>query len=231
MSFAFAPDTSREQLDQLLESEPFEYQRMPLPFGLSTKGQDRSGTSALIFPPRLDGESVLDIGCCYGFFCYEAMARGAASATGIELDEDRHRHAQKLQPIYRDPIELKRGDFLQLLPGHTYDHVLFLNVVHHLVDPTVALRVVANATRKRAVIEFPTFADKRFRKTLPPLVPRLLNRLPLTGVALLDKMDQTYVFSREAMRRILVEHGRLFASVEFAKSPIEGRLLAICHKA
>ena len=49
---------------------------MPLPHGLSTKGQDRSNTASLVLPDKLDGQSVVDIGCCYGYFCYEARRGG-----------------------------------------------------------------------------------------------------------------------------------------------------------
>jgi SAM-dependent methyltransferase len=230
MTLPFAPDLAKPELVALLASEPFEYQKMPLPFGLSTKGQDRSDTASLVLPDQLAGQSVVDIGCCYGYFCYEAMKRGASRAVGVELDPDRFRHATKLQRAYRDKVELVNADFQTVLGREQFDYVLFLNVIHHLTEPAAALKIVAKATRVRCAIEFPTFTDKRFRKTLPPLIPRLLNRLPLTGVALLDPMDQTYVFSREGMRRMLTAHEPLFARVEFVPSPIEGRLIAICYK-
>lgn len=230
MTFDFAPDFSKADLDALLASEAFEYQRMPLPFGQFTKGQDRSATAALIYPESLAGESLLDVGCCYGYFGYEAKRRGAGRVMGVELDRDRFRQAAKLQRVYRDQIELRNADFLEVLAGESFDHVLLLNVIHHLKEPAGALRALARSVRKRCVIEFPTFADKRFAKSLPPLLPRLLNRLPLTGVALLESMDQTYVFSTEGIRRILMEHDRLFARVRFVASPMQGRMIAICEK-
>jgi 2-polyprenyl-3-methyl-5-hydroxy-6-metoxy-1,4-benzoquinol methylase len=203
---------------------------MPLPFGFTTQGEDRSETADLIFEEDLEGASVLDIGCCYGYFCYEAKRRKAGRVVGLEIDEDRFRQARKLQEVYRHQIELRNESFASILAEESFDYVLLLNVIHHLKDPVSTLHTIASSVRRRLIIEFPTFMDKRFRKSLPRLLPRLLNRLPLIGVASLEKADQTYVFSKEAIWRILMDHTRLFATVRFIQSPIQGRLIAICNK-
>jgi len=230
MAFDFSPTITPEVLQAILAGEKFVYQRMPLPFGLATQGEDRAETANLIFEEDLGGASVLDIGCCYGYFCYEAKRRNAGRVVGLEVDADRFRQARKLQEVYRHRIELQNDSFTSILAEESFDYVLLLNVIHHLKNPASTLRTIAPSVRRRFIVEFPTFLDRRFRKSLPRLLPRLLNRLPLIGVASLEKTDQTYVFSKEAIRRILMDHDRLYASVRFIQSPIEGRLIAVCSK-
>ena len=75
-----APSTwSRERIEELLRSESFDYQAIPLPHGLNTgTGHDRSSTAEAILPKDMSGQSFVDLGCSLGFFCFEAARRGAS---------------------------------------------------------------------------------------------------------------------------------------------------------
>ena len=54
------------------------YARIPLPYGLMVPGEDHSEKINVVFPGRLDGLSVLDVGCHYGLYLHEARMHGAA---------------------------------------------------------------------------------------------------------------------------------------------------------
>jgi len=59
---------SEEQVKTMLQETSFSYQNIQLPYGLSTKGANRSSTAKQIFPDDMTGKSVIDIGCKQGFF-------------------------------------------------------------------------------------------------------------------------------------------------------------------
>ena len=79
------------------KSASFGYHRIELPYDLHTSGRDRSEARDLILPESLDGKSVLDVGSAYGYFCFEAEARGASRVVGVELEEDRFHDALAAQ--------------------------------------------------------------------------------------------------------------------------------------
>src|SRR5688572_14065084 len=71
---------TEEQVRQLVAREELGYQNIKLPYGIETGGDDRGATAEAILPPDLSGKTVLDIGSLNGFFCFEALKRGAARA-------------------------------------------------------------------------------------------------------------------------------------------------------
>lgn len=222
---------SKEQIEELLRTERFPYHRVELPYGLHTPGQDRSATRDLVLPTSLDGQTLLDIGCALGYFCFEAEKRGASRVLGIEMNEKRHRHALQLKAVLESRVEFARADILAEPPGEQFDTVLFLNVIHHLREPMRALRQVAALTRERLVIEFPDFGDEKFKLSAGIRFPWIYNRLPLIGVSSLAKAtDQTFVFTAGAIRRVLQDHEPLFSDIKFMRSPMAGRQIAVCTK-
>ncbi len=85
---------SEEQVRDFLSKEKLSYQNIEMPYGLSTGGDDRSYTCQKIFPDDLTGKTVLDVGCKYGYFCIEAIKRGAKKVVGIDFDRDNIRKAR-----------------------------------------------------------------------------------------------------------------------------------------
>lgn len=223
---------SKSEIEALLEQEQFVYQQIALPYGLHTTGADRSPTARMIFPDRMQDASVLEIGCCYGYFLYEARRRGATKTVGLEINPARLRHARLLRDIRGEDVVFSDEDFHDVCRRETFDYVLMLNVIHHLADPIAALRVAAACAGKKLIVEFPTPMDKKFRKLLFPGVPYLLNRLPVIGVGPKSVTGQTYVFTRTAMTRALMEHERYFRTIDYYPSPMKnkGRLIAVCSK-
>jgi SAM-dependent methyltransferase len=221
----------KEQIERVLREERFPYHRVELPFGLHTPGQDRSATRDVIFPASLAGKTVLDVGCALGYFSFEAEKRGAARVVGVELNEKRLRQAVLLKEILGSRVEFLQRDVLTEPPAEPFDCVCFLNVIHHLPEPMRALRQLAALTRERLMVEFPTFADEKFRKNVGIRFPWFYDRLPLIGVSSMSReTDQTFVFSPGAIRRILQDHTPLFREVKIVDSPMAGRKIALCTK-
>jgi SAM-dependent methyltransferase len=222
---------TKEQIQRILREEKFPYHRVELPFGLHTPGQDRSATRDLIFPQSLAGKSVLDVGCALGYFCFEAEKKGALRVVGTELKENRFRLALLLKDILGSRVDFRHTDILEGGSEEQFDYVCFLNVIHHLPEPMRALRQIAQLTRECLIIEFPTFADERFRRSAGIRFPWLYERLPLIGVSSMrHETDQSFVFTAAAMRRILQDHRALFSGVEIISSPMVGRKIALCTK-
>lgn len=221
---------TEERVRQLLRQRNFRYHRIDLPFGLHTKGADRSATRDLVLPESLAGKSVLDVGSALGYFCFEAESRGAERVVGVELAEDRFQDALLLKDIKGSRVEFLRRDIVLDPLDETFDFILFLNVIHHLPEPLRAIRQLASITNETLVIEFPTLADRKFRKTANIRAPFLFNRLPLIGVSSQPQAKQTFVFTPSAIKRILLDHERLFDEVEILRSPMLGRAIAVCRK-
>ena len=220
----------KEDIEALLRAHPFEYHRVELPYGLHTPGQDRSATRDLVLPESLKGKSFLDVGSALGYFCFEAEDRGAERVVGVEMKGTRFRDALLLAEIRGSSVRFFQRDILEKPMDEEFDYVLLLNVVHHLAEPVRAMRQLARITRERLVIEFPTFADKKFRNTARFGPAFLYDRLPLIGVSSADQEKQTFVFAPPAIKRIMTDHEKLFERVEILRSPMPGRAIAVCHK-
>jgi 2-polyprenyl-3-methyl-5-hydroxy-6-metoxy-1,4-benzoquinol methylase len=221
---------TKNEVEEILRERKFAYHRVELPFGLHTPGDARKETRDLIFPASLKGKGVLDIGSALGYFCFEAEARGAERVVGVELQEERFQDAMILKDIKGSAVDFLRRDILLDPLDESFDYVLLLNVIHHLKEPFVAIRQLASITKDRLVIEFPTLADRKFRDTVDIQDASQYNRLPLVGVSTMTGARQTFVFTPKAIRRSLMDHDRLFKKIDIVRSPMRGRMIAICHK-
>lgn len=223
---------TKPEIEHILETEDFEYQRVDLPFGLHTKGDSRTEMADVIFPKSLRGKSILDVGAANGYYCFEAEARNASKVLGIDINDKRIRHAEIIKDIRCSKVEFNKHD-IELHPlSESFDYVLLLNVIHHLKNPIRALHHLAEITNEKLFIEFPTISDPKFCKNTFIPFAKFLNRLPLIGVSSLSDRatDQTFLFSPPALKRILMDHKKLFKKIEFVNSKIDSRVLAICSK-
>lgn len=96
-----------------------------------------------VVPERLDGASVLEIGCNAGFYSFEMKKRGAGRVVGIDTDERYLRQAEFMAGQLGLEVEFKRlsvYDVGQL--GEAFDYVLFLGVLYHLRYPLLALDLI-----------------------------------------------------------------------------------------
>jgi len=238
-----ADPSEAQRVQELLADEEFRYQSIELPGGVRTAGTDRSSTLDKILPADLTGKSVLDIGCRYGFFSFEAAKRGASRVLGVDFDQDALNKAQKVAALGSLPVEFRQADVSKNDITETFDIVLCLNVLHHLRDPIGVLNHLIDLTNETLILEVAGFSgrDQRrlFRKSEPatwllhplPLAQFILDRLPIIMLGS-DKraFESNFFFSRAAVRSLLLHRNRVFWKADVFSSPFKGRFLCIAEK-
>jgi SAM-dependent methyltransferase len=230
---------TREEVEAFLARERPRYQRIELPYGLVTEGQDRRETADLILPERMDGTSFLDVGCFLGFFEHEALRRGAARAVGIDIDPDRLRQARGIADCLGLPVEFHRLDLERdALPGQ-FDTVLCLNVLHHVYDPIAALDRLLAATRERLILEMAGPRSALTQKLLwgrnpaRGLLHALVAKQPfiLVGKGDTNRAYGFHYLSPGALENMLFHHRGDVARVDILESPVlHDRYLAVVWK-
>jgi 2-polyprenyl-3-methyl-5-hydroxy-6-metoxy-1,4-benzoquinol methylase len=207
------------------------YQAVPLPGGVVTStrgyghvGAGRAATFDAIFPDSLVGASVLDVGCANGDFLFRAERHGADRVAGVELHTERAEAAQALARLLFSGATIHRGSFFEFTTDETFDHVLVLNVIHHVRNVDEFLARAARLARHRLVVEFPTLKDPKFEAYRSVDLHEEANHLPLIGVSGAGA-DQTYVFAPEAVIQMVDEGIGEFSRVDATPSPIEHRAI------
>jgi len=221
---------TRAEIERLLAEHTFQDQRVELPYGLVTSGEDRRPTAIIVMPESLAGRSVLDVGCHVGFFCFEAERRGATRVLGTEIKSERLEQAKVLKSVLESRADFEHRDVLTEPADEQFDLVLALNVIHHVTDPFAAIKALAAVTKWRLALEFPTFDDPKYRQAHQLETPEVYNQQPLVGMA--GKRRTKLVFAPAAIEfTVRYLHAEpLFSSVQFAPSPKTGRMIAICEK-
>jgi SAM-dependent methyltransferase len=226
---------TEDKVRKLLANQEFTYQKVNLPYGLSTGGTDRSPTARLIFPENLAGKSVFDVGCMYGYFTFEAEERGAAHFAGGDVDPANVAKCRLLASARGSKAEFRQLDIERdPLPG-VFDYVLCLNVLHHLRNPLAALEKLIAATRECLVLEVASLTYHDSRKLgLPAMLGSgLMARLPilyLGGAGKAKGASQSFFFTESAIHTLLKKHRQDFASVEVRHGGQKGRFIVIARK-
>lgn len=93
-----------------------------------------------VLPERLDGRTVLDVGCNAGFYSLEMARRGAKRV--VAIDSDPHYLAQARFAAEQENIKIEFHqksvyDVADL--GERFDLVIFMGVLYHLRHPLLAL--------------------------------------------------------------------------------------------
>jgi tRNA (mo5U34)-methyltransferase len=95
---------------------------------------------AAAIPERLDGKTVLDVGCNAGFFSLEMKRRGAERVVGIDFDERYLAQARLASEVSGLSVELRQLSVYDVASlGERFDLVLFMGVLYHLRHPLLAL--------------------------------------------------------------------------------------------
>jgi 2-polyprenyl-3-methyl-5-hydroxy-6-metoxy-1,4-benzoquinol methylase/predicted kinase len=220
---------------ELLATNAFTYQNVSLPYGLSTGGKDRSKTARAIFPDAMPGRSVFDVGCMYGFFCFDAEDRGATHCTGADIDPENVRKCRLLAECRGSAAEFIHFDIENEEIDGQFDYVLCLNVLHHLRNPIGVLEKLIRATRERLVLEIASFGpNDRKKNGVSMFAAAFLRHLPVMYVAGRanggTNSSQTFFITEAAIMTLLAGHRASFAKIEIIGTGHKGRYIAIGHK-
>ena len=227
---------TRERVEELARDRRFGYQRIELPYGLATRGKDRSPTAPLVLPDDLSGRSFLDVGCRHGYYCFEALARGAARAVGLDIAKGAVEAARLLADCRGDVARFDCLDVAAQRIDETFDYVICLNVLHHTSDPIAALDNLMAAARETLVLEIPGFGRRHQRRSgISALEALLIRRTPVIYIAKdqrhpTRKLPKTLI-TRAAYLRMLSERRNGFASVEERRSARRDRHILIARRA
>ena len=226
---------SKEQIVALLDREDFAYQDIELPYGLRTGGHNRMVTANDIFPQDMTGKTVLDLGCSFGFFCFEALRRGATRVVGYDVDPDCIRKAKLLAECMGVEAEFAVRD-VELEPlEEKFDYVLCLNLLHHLKNPISVLDNIIESTRERLALETASFGRYDRRKvSISWLTQKLLERLPIIFVSQNgtrgSRQLQKFFITPWALEHLLIYHRGMFARLKQKRSEHKGRHITVADK-
>ncbi|OGW26075.1 MAG: hypothetical protein A2X59_10820 [Nitrospirae bacterium GWC2_42_7] len=226
---------SEERVREFLQKENLSYQNIEMPYGLSTGGDDRSSTCKKILPDDLTGKTVLDIGCKFGYFCIEAIKRGARKVVGIDFDPENIRKARMIADCLGMPITYELFDIETDRIQEKYDYVLCLNVLHHLKDPIAVLDRLIEATYENLILEVASLGPRdRKRLKISLFTSMLLKHLPVLFISGNGRSsqfrDHKFFITQSAIRRLLMNHQNMFASVNIEPTEFKDRFIAIAAK-
>ncbi len=143
--------------------------------------------------------TILDVGCSSGNLGEELIHKKNAVVDGIEIDEaDAMLASKKLRQVEVLNIETT-PDIKKIFQG-TYDAILFIDVIEHLVDPVTALRNIHKLLKPNGYIIFsvPNMAHLSVRMAL------LEGDFTYTKAGLLDKTHMHFYTGNE-IKRVFTE--------------------------
>ena len=226
---------SKAEIERLLAVENFKYQDIALPHGLSTGGEDRSATARAIFPDDLSGKSVLDLGCSFGYFCFEAARRGARRVLGVDVDPDTIRKARLLADCLDAKVEFRLLNVEHERLVEDFDYILCLNLLHHLRNPLALLDELIAHAQERLVLEVAGlgFHDRR-KLAVSALGHFFLARAPVIFVGRNGTSGrfsgQKFFITPTALSHLLVYQRNSFAQLRQLPSEHKGRYIVIAEK-
>ena len=226
---------TRERVEALARDGRFEYQRIELPYGLATRGKDRSRSARRVLPDDLSGKSFLDVGCRHGYYCFEALARGAARVVGLDIAKGAVEAARLVADCRGDQARFDCLDVATQRIDETFDYVICLNVLHHTSDPIAALDNLMTAARETLVLEIAGFGRRHQRRSgISALEALLIGRSPVIYIAKVQhhptrRLPKTLI-TRAAYVRMLRERPNGFASVEERRSARRDRQILIARR-
>ena len=103
---------------------------------------------------ELGDSTVVDLGCHCGVMSLDMAQRGAKFVRGIEVREQNLAQAEFLRRYYRIPnVEFVQRDVGSLEDDQSYDVVMCLGLLYHVVQPIDLLEYCYRQSRKMAVID------------------------------------------------------------------------------
>jgi tRNA (mo5U34)-methyltransferase len=147
-----------------IDEEQEWYHRFELAPDLITPGWDdvKNGKLPIYgLPDDMRGMRVLDIGCCEGFFSFEAERRGASEVIAVEANPGAVRRFHICKDALGSKITPYLASVYDLSPRRlgTFDVVFFFGVLYHLRDPLLALEKVLSVCTGTMLMETAVFKD------------------------------------------------------------------------
>jgi SAM-dependent methyltransferase len=96
---------------------------------------DSSGKLSALLLPALKGKSFLDVGCNTGFFCGEALRRGATRVVGIDMNAECIEQAKS-----KFPAAEFFAQHWDRLPEGPFDVIIMLSALHYETRPKDLMR-------------------------------------------------------------------------------------------
>ncbi len=191
------------------------------------------GTIAGALPDRLDGKSVLDVGCNAGFFSIEMKRRGAARVVGIDFDDRYLAQARLAAEVSGVDVELRKLSVYDVAElGERFDLVLFMGVLYHLRHPLLALDVLhENAVGETMVFQSMLRGSNGLLRVEPdyPFSEREIfdhpswPKLHFVEGAYADDWTNWWIPNRACAEAMLRSAG-------FAPAPIPGTEVYVCRR-
>lgn len=162
-------------LQQKVDAFDYWYHKITLPGGIVTPGWAPVQTEAYRVPLDLTGLRVLDVGCWDGFWCFEALKRGAREVVGIDdfsddVSEQKSRRATAWAQfdLCREALGYEEGQcrreevsLYDLTPSTfgMFDVVFFFGTLYHCRYPLLALDRLSAVCEKSLYIESAVLDD------------------------------------------------------------------------
>lgn len=225
-----------EDVKAFVEREVLGYQKIELPFGFSTPGKDRAKTRDLVFGDSPAGKTVLDVGCSLGYFCLEALKRGATRGVGWDVDPDRVRQAGMIAEMLGSSAEYYHRDIEGVISDEVFNVVMCLNVLHHMRDPIAVLDKLIRMTGETLILEIATpEGPDRDKFGLSVRRSRGIAGLPVILVGESRTLDAAvtpprFSFTRSAITNLLSAHRNHFARIDVLRSELKDRFIVMAQR-
>lgn len=113
-----------------------------------------STTVETLLGTKKSAVQLLDLGCHNGFFSLDMASRGVQHVTGVEVREPSLTQARFLQQHYQLPnIAFVHGDIAHWQPPRSFNVVLNLGLLYHVIDPVTLVRNTFRWCEDFAVID------------------------------------------------------------------------------
>jgi SAM-dependent methyltransferase len=117
-----------------------------------------NGAVARLYGNDLAGKSIIDLACNHGAFSLDLVARGAATARGVDLRDENITKARLLvHHVGLKNVEFQQGDIYE--ERGQYDIVLCLGVLYHVTRPYELVELCYRLCTDMAVIDTVTHRE------------------------------------------------------------------------
>ena len=190
-------------------------------------GRKRSASILPIIGLINQNDDVLDVGSAMGATLFSAGAVTYGHVLGIEPMDERYVASKHLKDYFGLHVGLENNSFTGSA-NKQFQHVVCLNVLHHILDFVTFTKLLCEAAEKTLVIELPSINDNVFSDTLNIPIFGMGKKQPLIGVSEIEA-DQTFVFNPSAVIRLISHDTNRKFDYDLIRSPLQGRYILFIY--